>query len=409
MKNTILNLIKEATSKTIERDLKIFAESNGFKLGSGDGEVTRESVVAQMKEAEEYLMALLTREDADGNRWEVPNVPVTEMMSSSDSSVVMKRVIGEVLIKPREPALFLQNVVAKKITLSADAPLTVTFPVVGAYNAQEVAEGGEYKAQALTFQEHIASLRLKKIGVMASLSEEIILHSIYPLIALNLELMANGINRRVEELLFRGLTQKATPVFDNDDSIVADRTSGVDYSQVFNGSIALKDILKMAGVVVGNKYEPSHLLIHPLAYPVIFQDPLIRTTFWNRGQMGGSIWSQNPGFDQSQNMPFGLSYVPYYALPYNESGVMATAPGSGFASALLTDLYVIDQNNALAMISRGDTEFDSIDDWFKDATTMKARKYINCAAMDSGRGMTVARNVRVVENFQPIMTVRTTT
>jgi hypothetical protein len=412
MKTSIVNLIKEATSKGLDRDLASFADASGLSIGEGEGKITRKEVLGLMNEAKEYVHALLTREDYDGNRYEVPSLPVNEVMVSSDASGVFRRVISEVLIKPREPQNFLMNNVAKKITLAADAPLTVTFPVVGAYQAFEIAENGEYKSQALSMQEHITSLRLKKIGVMASLSEEIVQASLYPLIALNLELMANGINRKCESMLFTTLTQKATAVFDNDDPATYGtdyRTTGKDSSQAFNGSLALKDILKLAAVIVGNRYEPSHMLIHPLAYYVIFQDPIIRSTFFHQGQLGGSIWNQGPAFDQNKNMPFGIQYAPYYALPYNETGVMVNAPGSGFSSALLTDVYMIDARNSLVMLERGDIAMDEKEDWFRDATTLKARKYVNFSGMDAGKGMTVARNVRVVENFTPLFTVRTTT
>jgi len=408
MNNSILKLISEATSKSVESEIREFTKANGMVFGTEEGQTTPKKVAAQMKEAEEYVYAMFRRENLDGDRLVVPNIPISEMMASSDSSVIFKRVISEILVKPTEPSAWLTNNVAKKITLDASAPLTVTFPTVGAYQAYEVAEGGEYKPQALTFQEHIASLRLKKYGVMASLSEEVEQHSIYPLISLHLELMANGLNRRVEEFLYTALVQKAITVFDNDNSIAADRTTGVDVSQAANASLSLRDILTLAGVVVGNRYNPSHLLIHPLAYPVIFQDPLIRGTFFHQGQLGGTIHKQGPNFDQSQNMPFGLSYVPYYALPYNESGVMVNAPGSGYAAALLTDVYVIDSANSMVLMNRGDNEFDSMEDWYHDATTLKARRYFNVSAMDAGKGMAAARNIRVVDNFAPLFTVRNT-
>jgi hypothetical protein len=408
MKNkSILNLIKEATSNA-EYEFNKFVEASGMTIGTEEGNVSKAEALGAMDSVKEYVHALFTRTDSEGNRMEVPNVDLAEMLTSSDSSGVFKRVISEILVKPKEPALFLSNNVAKQVTLDAKAPLTVTFPVVGAYQAFPVGEGQEYRQQVMTMQEHIASLRLGKVGVMASLTEEVVEHSIYPLINLNLELMANGINRYGEELCYKALTQKAQEVFNNDTGVSAERTSGVDVGQVWNGSVALKDILTMAGVVVGNRYEPSHMLIHPLAYHVIFQDPLIRSTFFHQGQIGSGIHRQLPKFDQGANMPFGLSYVPYYALPYQESGVMASHPGSGFASALLTDIYVIDSANSMTMLSRGDIEIDSMDDWFKDATTLKARKYMAVAGMDGGKGMTVARNVRVVENFTPIMTVRNT-
>jgi len=410
MKNSILKLINEATKKNLGPDIQKFAEANGLQIGEGDGKISFKAASEQIKEAEEYVYGLFTRETVDGKHWEPSSIDFREAMASSDSSVIFRRVISEILIEPREPSLFLLNNVANDIKLDAKAPLTVTFPVVSAFQAFEIAEGGEYRQQQLSFQEHIISLRLKKIGVMAGLTEEIVEQSIYPLVALNLRLMANGLNRKKEDLLFKGLYQKATEVFNNDNYTPAPLTTGVASNQTWNGSLSLRDILKLASVVVGNRYEPSHMLVHPLAFYIIFEDPIIRSLFYTQGQLGSTVWGQKPDFDQSVNMPFGIKYVPYYALPYNETGTFINAPGSGdaFAPALETDVYVIDSKNSLAMISRGDNEFDDYDDWFHDTTVMKAKAFINAAAMDSGRGMTVARNVMVVRNYEPLFVVQNT-
>ena len=407
-KNSILNLIEEATSKTLGPDIERFAKANDLTIGEGEGKVSCNFVTSEIERAAEYFYGLFTRENFKGERYAVPGIDIKEALSSSDASVVFKRVISEVLIEPREPALWLMNNVANEIKLDAKAPLTVTFPSISAFQAFEVAEGGEYRPQSAGFQEHILSLRLKKIGVMAGLTEEMVEASIYPLVRLHLKMMGNGINRKIENLLFTGLTQKALEVFNNDGQDSNYYTSGVNASQTFNGSLALKDILKLAAVVVGNRYEPDSILVHPLAYYIIFQDPIIRSTFFHQGQIGSTIWNQKNNFDQSTNMPFGINYVPYYALPYQESAVMTYAPGSGFASSLLTDVYVIDSKNALTMITRGDNEFDDLEDWHRDVLSMKARRYVNVAAMDGGKAMTVARNVSVVENFAPLFTVRNT-
>ena len=398
----ILKQIEEATKASLGGDLRKFAESTGTNLSDEGGVKT---AISQFSEAYDYVYGMFTRETLDGKPFTMPDLSI-EAMYSSDNSVVFKRVIGEQLVKPTEPNLFLTNNVAKKVTLDAKAPLSITFPTINAFQAFDVPEGGSYKPQSLTFQEHITSLRLKKIGVLAAINEEIIAAAIYPLIALHFELMANGIARRQEEHCYQALVQKALEVFNNDEGVVASRTTGVDLAQVWNGSLGLDDILKLQATIVGNRYNPSHILVQPLAYNIIFQDPLIRATFFHRGQMGGSIYDQGPNFDQAQNMPFGLTYVPYYALPYTESGVMATAPASGFAAALLTDVYVIDSSNAMTLLQRGDIELEDWDDWFKDAKVLKGRKYMGVAAMDGGKGMTVARNVRVVKNNAPLYVIK---
>jgi hypothetical protein len=158
--------------------------------------------------------------------------------------------------------------------------------------------------------------------------------------------------------------------------------------------------------MLGNRYEPTHFLAHPLAWPIFAKDPLMKAQFYHGGQMGQGIWTRMPSFDQSANFPFGIAYVPYYALPYNEADTL-TGALSSLGSSLTSDIYLLDARNSLFMATRGDTQMDQMENWFRDATMMKARKYVGVSAKAGGKGMLKAANIRIVENQEPIMTIRT--
>jgi len=409
MKNTIFNKIQSATEAQIRPQVEEFAKVNDWTIGEGDTQVSYDEALTRMDKATEFAYAQFTGYNYSGERCDVPEIPFTEMLHSSDAPVLLRRVISEIMVEPKEPALFLSNNVAQEIKMDPKSPLFITFPTVDALSAAEIAEGGEYPNRSFSVQEHQISIRLKKYGLQTSLTEEIRNHSIYQLVTLYMRQMNNAVNRVGESLCYTAMTERAIEVFNNNTDVTADRTSGVGTGQTWNASLALKDILRMCGVVVGNRYEPSHILVHPLAWFVIFQDPLIRATFFHQGQMGGNIYSQKPDFNQNVNMPFGISYVPYYALPYVENAALSSTQASGLGSSLYTDVYVIDAKNSLYMATRGDAQMDEMEDWFKDATVMKIKKHMGCSVKDGGKAITVARNVRVVENYQPVMTVRTTT
>jgi hypothetical protein len=132
----------------------------------------------------------------------------------------------------------------------------------------------------------------------------------------------------------------------------------------------------------------------------------MKAQFYHGGQIGAGIWSRMPDFDQSANFPFGLVYVPYYATQYNPSETL-TGVLSGQGASLTTDLYMIDARNALFMATRGNTEMDQMDNWFREATMMKARKFVGISAKAGGKGMLKAASIRVVENQEPVLTMRT--
>lgn len=403
--------MEKVSNDKLDPRLHAYAAENGLTIGEGEGNVSREEVIDRLAMAEEYLYAQFTHKNFVGEEVrDLASLPIKEALNTSDASIIFPRVISEILQEPKEPNLFLTNTVADTIRLADNTPLLIEFPTVDALQAYEMAEGQEYTAQTLSFQQHMTSIRIKKIGVAAAINEEVLVHSMWPLLQMHLRYMAAAIDRRVESILFQAMTQRAQVVFDNNNFNTEFQTTGKYLtgtgSALPNGSFSYNDLVKLCGVMLGNRYEPTHFLAHPLAWPIFAQDPIMKAQFYHGGQLGAGIWTRMPAFDQTANFPFGISYVPYYALPYNESGTL-TGSLSGMAAALVSDLYLIDAKNALFMATRGGTEMDQMDNWFRDAKMMKARKYVGVSAKAGGRGMLKAANVRIVLNEEPLYTIRT--
>jgi hypothetical protein len=417
MNSGIFNLMKKVTESSLEPRLQRYATLNGLKVGEGDNEISKEDIIAQIENAEEFLYGQFNGEDWEGNKVKLPLLNFHEALNTSDVSIAFPRVISNVLQEPKEPNLFLQNVIADTMVLPDNAPLYIEFPTVSAMQAYEMAEGQEYTSQTLSFAQHMTSIRIGKIGLSSAVNEEVLNHSMWPIIALNLRMMSAAIDRKVESILFQAMTETARVVFDNDSTVDPQsayqvsnptefRTTGVGTAQTWNGSFSYNDLVKMCGTLLQSKYNASHILMHPLAWPILAKDPFMRANFFHGGQMGAGIWTRMPAYDQQPNMPLGLIYVPYYAIPFNETETFVGA-GSGLGAALTSDIYVIDGANSLFLATRGDTQMDQMDNWFRDATQLKARKYAGVSAKDKGKGMCVAKNVRVVDNHEALFTVRT--
>lgn len=410
MNNSIYKLIEKASSDLLDPRLQKYAEKNGLAIGNEEGQVSREEVISRLKQAEEFLFAQFTGKTFEGDEVrDLPQLRMKEALNTSDASIIFPRVISEVLQEPKEPNLFLTNVVADTITLSPDNPLLLEFPTVDALQAFEMSEGQEYTAQTLSFQQHMTSIRIKKIGVAAAINEEVIVHSMWPLVQMHLRMMSAAIDRRIENILFQAMTNRAQLVFDNQNASSTYYTTGkalAGSGTATNASFSYNDLVKLCGVLLGNRYEPSHFLAHPLAWPIFAMDPIMRAQFYHGGQLGAGIWTRMPSFDQSANFPFGIAYVPYYALPYHENTTL-TGTLSSLSAALISDIYLIDAKNSLFMATRGNTEMDQMENWYRDATMMKARKYVGISAKAGGRGMLKAANIRIVENEQPVFNVRT--
>ena len=409
MKNSIFKIIEKASNDQLDPRLQEYAAKNGLTIGDGDGEVSREELVERLNKAEEFVYAQFTGKTFEGDEVrDLPTLHMKEALNTSDASIIFPRVISEVLQEPKEPNLFMTSI-ADTIRLADNTPLLIEFPTVDALQAFEMSEGQEYTAQTLSFAQHMTSIRIKKIGVAAAINEEVIVHSMWPLVQMHMRMMSAAIDRRVESILYQAMTQRAQVVFDNENNDTQYQTTGktVAASSITNnGSFSYNDLVKLTGVMLGNRYEPTHFLAHPLAWSIFAQDPIMKAQFYHMGQLGQGIWTREPSFNQQANFPFGITYVPYYALPYNEADTL-TGPGSAMGGACLTsDCYLIDARNSLFMATRGNTEMDQMENWFRDATMMKARKYAGVSAKAGGRGMLAAKNIRIVTNEEPVMVVR---
>jgi hypothetical protein len=405
LKPTIFNIASEALNRETEKVLTEFAHASRGQDYSQLEDGDRESLAQDLKWAEEVLYAQFTGETFDGQKYRGPSLSFSEALSSSDASILFPRVISEILLEPTEPNLWLTNN-ATEFLVVQNAPLVIEFPSLGALEAFEMSEGQEYRQQALSWQEHMTSFRLRKYGVLAAVPDEVIENSQWPIVRLYLKHMAAAINRKQESLLFKALMSFGREVFNNTSTDPTKWTTGKKQDQTLNYSFSYNDLIKLVGAVIAGRYEPTHFLAHPMAWPIFATDPLLRAQFFNGGQVGMSIWSTMPQFDQSLNFPFGIAYVPYYAMPFQEN-ITLSGPASGLGASNVTDVVVIDSRNALFAATRGDIEMDDMEAWLRDARVMKARKYLGVSVKDRGNGIAHARNIRLVQNHEAIFTVRT--
>lgn len=385
-----LNEFVMATGRTLEE-----GKENTISLKDAKGELAL---------AENYVYAQMTGRSLAGEEMSVESLDFREALSSSDASVVMPRVISTVLNTPVEPNLFLQSTIAEVLTLPANAPRSVEFPMLGTLEAFEMGETQEYQNQQLSFAQGYATINLQKFGVMTSMSDEVLDASMWPLFKLTAEACTGAIRRKFESKLYEIFTSVAIPIIDNQSGVAAQRTSGTARNQTANGSFGYLDLFKMFGALMSKKMNPTHFLAHPMAWPIFAQEPFLRAQFYHNGQLGAGIWGKAPQFDQQSNIPFGLQYVPYYQLRYDENTVL-TGALSGLPAIGVTDVYLVDKANSLVMLKRGEMQVDRMENWYRDAQALKVKAYAGFTAKEGGIGISVAKNIRMDLNERTIITV----
>ena len=406
---SLFKQINNLHEENLAPKLEAFAAANGKTLTEGqDNSVSLKEVKESLALAENYVYAQMTGKSIAGEEMAVQPLDFKEALTTADMSVIFPRVISTVLNKPVEPNLFLQNSVAEIMTLSPKAPKSIEFPMLGALEAFEMSETGEYVNQQLSVAQGYATINIQKFGVMTNLSDEVMEQSMWPLFQLTAEACTNAIRRKFESKLYEIFIGAANVVIDNQSATASVRTTGTAKNQTANGTFGYLDLFKMFGALMSKKMTPTHFLAHPMAWPIFAQEPFLRAQFYHNGQLGAGIWGKAPQFDQQSNLPFGLVYVPYANLRYDENttltGALSALPAIG-----VTDVYLIDKANSLAMIKRGEIEVDKMDNWYRDATALKVKAYAGFTAKEGGLGISVAKNIRMDLNEKAIMTVNQVT
>jgi hypothetical protein len=399
---SLYNMLNSAHSGVALEDLNAFIAAND--LEASDLGKAQE----KYRDAFEATYALWTGKDLSGNEVEVPQVSLESALSTNDAPRLFTQVVRTILREPTEPNLFLSNSVAQPLNLRLEGNNLIEIIRLGAVQAFEMNTGQDYRSALPPVAEDNVKIGMRKFGVIMPLADEVQRNSNYPLATIYLRLGRAAMDRKMEQELYKTMQETATVVYDNESVDTNLNSTGVSSANAANFTMDWQDVNTMLGVIVGNMYNPSHVLTHPLGWPIFANDPYLRATFYHQGQVGSQIHTTMPQFDQQVNMPYSMSFVPYYGVEHS-TAQLATGAGSALAATLLVDVYAIDARNSLYQANWGGIEVDNYNDFFKDVNMLKLRKFANFAAKDGGKPMARAKKMRVDTNYKPLFTVRTVT
>lgn len=336
-----------------------------------------------------------------------PRIEMTEALQSADASILFPKVISDVLLRPKEPLMIGQTLLSR--TIQIDNVRSIEFPTMGALRAFEIGEGQPYHEQFPSFAEHMVELKVKKHGLTVGVTEEIIKNSMWDMLSILVESAGYAMLRLKEEKIFNEFTDKGHAVFNNLLTTPAAWTNGRGSDQVRNYSVTFDDLIDSMGALVSHEYVPTDFVMHPLAWVIFAKDPILRSVMLTQGQIGNSVWSSKPDFNQQHNMPWNVQYQVSPFIPMTLNGTLATGPASGLGACNITDIYVIDRQNSCVVLQREPMEVDEFDDPLRDIKQMKIREYYDVKTINGGRATCVLKNARLVQNFAPQLAVYSVT
>jgi HK97 family phage major capsid protein len=337
----------------------------------------------------------------------MPRISMSEALRAADASILFPKVISDVLLRPKEPLMIGQTLLSR--TINVDNVRSVEFPTMGAIRAFDIGDTGEYREQLPAFTEHITEIKVNKSGLKIGISEDVIADSMWDLLALYVEAAGYAMLRHKEEKIFLEFQAKGHKVFDNSSTNSAAWTHGKTIGQAANYSVTYDDFIDAMGALVANEYVPTDIIMHPLAWAVFAKDPILRNVMYTQGQVGQSIWTTKPDFDQTANVPWQVAYQVTPFVPFTMAGTLSTGPASGLAACNYTDIYVVDRNNSVVILQKDPMSTDEFEDPNRDIKMMKVKERYGVGSINGGRASAVIANVRLEQNWSPQLVVGTVT
>lgn len=383
----------------------IVEESYNHALPTIEGQQVKREILEANAKVIEKLMS------TDGSSARMPRISMKEALSAADASILFKKVINDILIRPVEPQMVASTRLAKII--SVDNARSIYFPTIGAIRAAEISDNGDYPEAHPGFTEMVTELRVSKFGLVVPISEDVIADSQWDVVALFLEAARYAMARLKEERCFEEFSQSATRVFDNKYGAANAQTSGRGADgKAFNGTLSFRDVVDALGVLVSNEYVPTDITLHPMMWTVFAKDPVLQFLMLQNGQAAQSL--SNMGADAIKtNLPWAFNvnvspFVPYTVSDtisgFYTDGASTTGNITGIPT---TEMFISDKNQSLVILQRDTLSVEEMDDPYRDIRRIKCKERYGVGTLNNGKGVVSIKNIVIGDNSEPVYTIKT--
>lgn len=339
-------------------------------------------------------------------------VTVQETLTSTDTVKLIPKVIEGQLREAAEPQ-YLATRFMKKVKVDQGNSAVYVIPVVGEIYASEVAEGGRYNESSVDFntlENGTYEIRVKKIGVKASITEEAITDGAWDIMGINVAKMGRAMARYKEEWCFNSFSQHGHIVFDNElrAQMPEAGTSGMASDGSYNDTLSVEDFIDLVLAMMGNNHNPTDVIMHPLTWIVFARNSMIGNGL-TYGALGGTQihpWGATqgtPGFaglsadmgpqkyilkpEQVQNrlpMPMRINFSPFVRFDKKKKKF---------------DMYILDAAEVGIIAEKEALTTDNWTDPERDIRLLKCKERYGVGILDNGKGICVARNIAVAPSY----------
>ena len=339
-------------------------------------------------------------------------VTVQETLTSTDTVKLIPKVIEGQLREAAEPE-YLATRFMKKVKVDQGNSTVYVIPVVGELYASEVQEGGRYNESSVDFntiENGTYEIRVKKIGLKVSLTEEAITDGAWDIMGINISKMGRAMARYKEEWCFKEFSTHGHLVFDNSlrGQMPEAGTTGMASDGSYNNTLSVEDFIDLVLAMMGNNHTPTDVIMHPLTWIVFARNSMIGNGF-TYGAFGGTQmhpWGATqgtPGFaglsaemgpqkfilkpEQVQNrlpMPMRINFSPFVRFD---------------KKAKMFDMYILDASEVGVIAEKEALTTDNWTDPERDIRLLKCKERYGVGILDHGKGICVAKNIAVAPSY----------
>lgn len=348
---------------------------------------------------------------------------IQEAISSTDTVKLIPKVIEGKLREAAEPE-YLGTRFFQTVKVDGGSSAVYVIPVVGEVTAYEVGEGTRYKETSFdmtTIENATLEIRVKKIGVRVSITEEAISDSSWDILGINVKKMGRAMARYKEEMIFNAFSNHGHVVFDNAlrTAQPAAGTTGLGKDGQYNDTLSVEDFLDLTLALMGNGYNPTDVIMHPLTWVVFARNSMIGNglTF---GALGGNNVHPNGGI-QGTPAAFGMANngngQKLIMTPDQVQNRLPVPMAINFSPWVkfdkLTkrfDMYVVDKTEVGIIAQRESLSTGNWTDPEKDIRNLKAKERYGIGVLNNGRAITVAKNIAVAPSYPaaPVIAIQNT-
>jgi hypothetical protein len=325
---------------------------------------------------------------------------VKEFIGTRDAVWMFPRVVQKTLIEAAEPVYTvtpLLNVVRINTGVR-----TVDYMAVGAMQAFEVPEGMEYPTEDLAWSTGSKTAKVTKKGLRIPITDEMLEDSQFDLISMYLRAGGRAMARFKEQLAVVRFVAAAQTVKENLNTFggwsAAMATKGIGSDGNPNGTLDSEDLIEVIGTMAANGVNATDVIMHPLAFAVWANDPLIKNLSWYQSGLGlgkaqlklsDNKVSTASGFASflQRTAPMGLNVITSPYIPYD-------------AVNNRCDIMVIDRTDVGALTVREDMSTEQFDDPTRDIISLKVKERYDVTIFPS-TGYNICRlgNIAVARNY----------